>query len=246
MKSVLRYIGKKDIDLEKYEIHKSKIYVEPFGGSFNTGFKLIEQGYKGRLIYNDLDKNVYNFWIQVRDNVERLTNYIENLDYIINKLSSPVEKERIIFEWSIDPDDIKKAASEYIYRHYLTMNGLSFVRAVDPFIKLDLVLSSELLKRIEIYNREATNIIQAFDSTVTFMLVDPPYKMKEVDKYYRCNSSEFKHRELEKILRDSKSKWLLTYNNDDYIDLLYDKYNKEIVSRDMFGRQYKELYIKNF
>ena len=48
MHSVLNYIGKKDIDLSKYNIDNYKVYCEPFSGSFNTGFELMETGFKGK------------------------------------------------------------------------------------------------------------------------------------------------------------------------------------------------------
>lgn len=246
MKSVLRYIGQKDIDITKYNINESKIYVEPFGGSFNTGFNLIDQGYKGRLIYNDLDNNVYNFWVQVRDSVEQLSKYIETLEYIVNKLKSKIERERAIMDWLNDSDCVKRAAAEYIYRYYLTMNGLSFARVIDSFFKLDLILASELLSKIELYNTDARDIIKEFDSSVTFMLIDPPYKVKGVNSYYRCNSSKFNHQDLYEKIKSLKSKWLLTYNKDECIKELYKLYDIEEVNRIIMGKQYKEYYIKNY
>lgn len=69
MESVLRYIGKKNIDINAYNITKFNNYVEAFGGSFNTGFNVMEQNTNIKAVYNDLDKNLVNFWIQLRDNV---------------------------------------------------------------------------------------------------------------------------------------------------------------------------------
>ena len=63
--SVLDYKGKKKINLYD-EVKSSKIYVEPFGGSFNAGFNLLASGYTGKVIYNDLDKELVDFWNRVK------------------------------------------------------------------------------------------------------------------------------------------------------------------------------------
>ena len=62
MYSVLNYIGKKEVNLlEDMMVLDMKVYCEPFSGSYNTGFKLIDTGYKAKYILNDLDENVYNY-----------------------------------------------------------------------------------------------------------------------------------------------------------------------------------------
>lgn len=69
--SILDYTGKKKISLLD-EVDGHKRYIEPFGGSFNAGLNLIQDGYNGDIILNDLDKEVYDFWTRVKNGVEIL------------------------------------------------------------------------------------------------------------------------------------------------------------------------------
>lgn len=69
--SILDYTGKKRISLLD-EVEGHKRYIEPFGGSFNAGLNLIQDGYKGDIILNDLNKEVYDFWTRVKNCVEIL------------------------------------------------------------------------------------------------------------------------------------------------------------------------------
>ena len=56
MYSVLNYIGKKEVELlEDMEVLNIETYCEPFSGSFNTGFKLIDKGYNTKYILKYLN-----------------------------------------------------------------------------------------------------------------------------------------------------------------------------------------------
>lgn len=247
MKSILRYIGMKDINLNNYDINSYKTYCEPFGGSFNTGFRLIEKEYKGKLIYNDLDKEVVNFWECIKENGEKVYNRFVSLNTILKQYFTDEERNRTLQIWSKSEDKFKRAAAEYIYREHITAEDLKWHFKEESTELLDMYLTSEMLNEhnVKINNLDYKDIIQKVNTEDTFIMVDPPYKNCKYNKVYRCNSSKFQHEELAEILKDFKGKWLLTYNDNEYIRNLYKEYQIKEVKNQMLGNDYIELHITN-
>lgn len=236
MQSVLRYIGGKKINLENYNIDNYDVYIEPFGGGFSTGLELIKQGYKGEVIYNDLDEKVVNFWYSLRDHRDELLAEITKLRALelyclIDKIEKPTGTE------------IERAAIEFVTREMLTMKGMNYKYQYDDYKFNVLREASGLLQDIRIYNKSYEDIFLDYDHKSVFMLIDPPYTCEGVDKYYRCNSSKFNHDLLHERIEALKCQWLLTYNNDEYIRSLYEGHQIEVKSRNMYNKVYKELYI---
>lgn len=236
MQSVLRYIGAKKINLDNYNIDKYDVYIEPFGGGFSTGLELIRQGYKGEVIYNDLDEKVVNFWYSLRDHRDELLAEITKLralelDYIMDKIKKPAGTE------------IERAAIEFMTKEMLTMKGMSYKYQYEDYKFNVLREASDLLQDVRIYNKGYEEIFIDYDHKSVFMLIDPPYTCEGVDKYYRCNSSRFNHDLLHEKIETLNCQWLLTYNDDEHIRSLYERHQIEVKSRNMYNRVYKELYI---
>lgn len=243
MKTVLKYIGMKDINLETYGLKSShKIYCEPFSGSFNTGLKLHEQGHINRLIYNDIDERVVNFWIQLRDNEDELLNNIENTYNKIEGMTDK-EKEETLQKLSNSINSIDRATSEFIYREYLNMSGNNWQKRRPNIDKFDFYLCSEAFKDIDINNEDYSLILQRYDSEDTFFLIDPPYDISRVNTYYRGDYRRFNHDKLAECIKQLKGDWLLTYNDNQHIRELYKDCNIQEVHREIYGRTYVELYI---
>lgn len=236
MQSVLRYIGAKKINLENYNIDSYGVYIEPFGGGFSTGLELIRHGYKGEVIYNDLDEKVANFWYSLRDHRDELLAEIAKLrtlelDYLMDKIEKPAGTE------------IERAAIEFMTKEMLTMKGMSYKYQYEDYKFNVLREASDLLQDVRIYNKGYEEIFLDYDHKSVFMLIDPPYTCEGVDKYYRCNSSKFNHDLLHEKIETLNCQWLLTYNDDKYIRSLYERHQIEVKSRNMYNRVYKELYI---
>lgn len=248
MKSLLNVVGRKtDLDIKEYidKIDKEiKIYCEPFAGGFSAGLTLIEQGFTGKVILNDKDFEVYNFFKCLQEDWERLFNECEAL---LVSMANEVYTDDMLHKiktYKVSEDKYKRAASEYVYRKSLSMKGLSINFNKFKDTEIDFFLQSETLKQVEITNLDYKEVIDKYDSENTFMLIDPPYHISNVDGYYRCNSELFYHRELSEKIKVFKSKFLLTYNDDEYIKMLYEDYNKNYKHR-FIGRAYFELYIDN-
>ena len=241
MKSPLHYIGSKSIDFDKYKIKQSKIYCEPFGGGFNTGFNLAQQGYTGRIIYNDLDYQVFNFWVQLQINSLALLNEIDRLE--------KADFKQLILEDRHSKSEIEQAAIEYLHRKHIRIGGLAKKVNKSTFEPLDLIIASEYIKNIEFNSISVFNFIKenpALNNENTFILFDPPYIVNNVNNYYRCNSSQFSHKDLYSLIKDLKCRWLLTYNDNISIQCMYKEFNIEKISRNVCGKKYTELFITNF
>jgi site-specific DNA-adenine methylase len=96
---------------------------------------------------------------------------------------------------------------------------------------------------IRFFNEDYKNIITQFDSKDTFFFVDPPYYQKF---YYKYNfETDEKHIELANILKNIKGRFLLSYQDRDFITSLYKDFNiykyrgKNINSK-------PEIAIKNY
>lgn len=244
MGTIIKCIGSKNINLDKYNISNYNTYVEPFGGSFRTGFKLIESGFDGTIVYNDKDDKLVNFFeILQRYPGKLYDEYISLIDEL-KSYEFDVDKENILgyYRKSSEIQDIKRAAAEYIYKESLTLNGLRFKLDKKGMLKYDFEVYSEMLKKIVILNLDYYNVMQVYDSKSTFMLIDPPYLVNNVSKYYEIVADEFIHNDLAKLIHNLEGSWLLTYNDCEYIRNLYKDYNIEAIQSN-FNSKYRELFI---
>ena len=109
------------------------------------------------------------------------------------------------------------------------------------------------LGRVLIENKSFEEIIQKQDGKGTLFYLDPPYHGTERLYDIEGGFGEVEHRKLADILRNTKGKWILSYNDDPFIRELYNGFRiEEISRRNNLGAAaggngiYKELIIKNF
>lgn len=82
--------------------------------------------------------------------------------------------------------------------------------------------------------------------------LDPPYHGTE--KYYQTGFDDADHIRLRDCLKEIKGKFILSYNNDDFVRELYQGLNLSEVCRrnslleryDDKDKEYKELIIMNY
>ena len=236
MRSIIKYIGIKNINLKDYDIDSYKTYCEPFGGSFNTGMRLLNQGFNGKVVYNDLDSLIVDFWTAVKTNSNKL---YDELEKIINCDIDEIK------QLLISDNLYTRAAAQYIYCEYTTLNGLKKRKIDLQESNIDLYLGNIMLNRVtsEIYNKDYKHIMRLYNDESTFMFIDPPYICNSKEKYYR--KTDIIHEELCDILKVSKFKWLLTYGFNEYILKMYKDFNIREKRRTVCAREYTELYITN-
>lgn len=229
--SPLRYPNEKtreckildDILNEHFIINNYDTIMSPFVGG--ASFELFLQNkYSKKLIVNDKFKPLYNFWINCKNNKNKLCNILtKNLG--INKATFLNLRNVIIDD--VDPFE------QSIY--YFIINRCSFsgtalssnfsleantkrfnIESIEKIYNLE-------LDNFEIYNLDFEDFIKEQYKENMFIFLDPPYYLEKKSKLYGNNGDLhefFDHKKLYQTIKDKKN-WLMTYNNCTFIKDLY-------------------------
>lgn len=108
------------------------------------------------------------------------------------------------------------------------------------------------LSKVIIENKDFQDLIKVYDKPDALLYIDPPYYGTE--KYYQAVFTNDDHLRLNKVLKSIKGKFILSYNDCNFIRELYNDFVVEEVSRNhsLLGRytnkehKYKELIIRNY
>lgn len=106
----------------------------------------------------------------------------------------------------------------------------------------------ERLKDVIIENNDFEKLIKIYDRPTALFYADPPYYKTE--KYYDADFKQADHLRLKQTLSTIQGKFILSYNDCDFIRDLYQDYTIEAISRNNSltntDRQYAELIIRNY
>lgn len=112
----------------------------------------------------------------------------------------------------------------------------------------------ERLKSVIVENRDFEDLIKTYDRESALFYVDPPYVASE--RYYNRNYTKFNkddHIRLNAVLKGIKGRFILSYNDCDFIRNLYKDYNIKCVSRQNLLPatpdncvEFKEVIITNY
>ena len=99
---------------------------------------------------------------------------------------------------------------------------------------------------VEIEHKDFEELIRQYDRPDALFYCDPPYHTTE--KHYSEKFSEADHYRLNGVLMTLKGRFILSYNDDDFVRELYKDFNIQGVSRpnNLSSGQFKELIIKNY
>ncbi len=97
---------------------------------------------------------------------------------------------------------------------------------------------------VVIEHKDFENLIKVYDRPNSFFYCDPPYHKTE--KYYDAEFKTEDHERLKSVLGNIKGRFILSYNDDEYIRNLYKEFNIISVERpnNLSKGRYKELIIK--
>jgi DNA adenine methylase len=257
--SIISWVGGKRL-LRKHiipRIPKHDVYCEVFGGA---GWVLFGKSpdkkdwevnkKKYTEIYNDINGELINFWKYIKYHPEAFVTELE--DYLVSRglfndcksQERRTELERAV--WFYYLLDTSYGSSS---NHFCIPKGTNCL----PLKDIEKVKkASERLRNVFIENLDFEKLIAKYDSETAFFYLDPPYYKKE--KLYKRDGAEaFEgHDKLAEILKNIKGKFLLPYNDVDYIRELYNVPGitiEEIESTyTMSGKQTvaKELLIRNY
>lgn len=252
MDSFLSWIGGKKLlrnaIINKFPTNKSyNRYVEVFGGA---GWVLFAKDKHAKEeIYNDINSDLVNLFKCVKyhcSELQKELNFMINSRELFNCYLSQLNSKGLT--------DIQRAA-----RYYYLIK-LSYGATIDTYgavkkdvekIKYYIEKIQERLTSVVIENNPFEKIINRYDKEDALFYLDPPYHSTEF--FYNTGFDEDSHILLCKILKNLKGKFVLSYNDDEFIRNLYRKFtiieierNHNLTSRYNKNRRYKELIIKNF
>jgi DNA adenine methylase len=254
MKSFIGWIGGKS-HLKKFIIplipNDCDRYIEVCGGA---GWVLFgKEKIKGQMeVFNDIDCDLINLYKQIKNNCDALQKEIDWLQS--RKLFNTYRYE---IENGVELSDLQRAARYlYLIKCSFGSNRNSFATAPKSIYNIidELPAYKERLRNVIIENRDFENLIKTYDRPSALFYVDPPYVNSE--KYYNKKYSHFTmndHKRLNSILKAIKGRFILSYNDCDFVRNAYKDFNIQYVSRDNLlpakasdRNEYKEVIITNF
>ncbi len=233
MRQVLKYPGSKwKIAGELSRLlppHHS--YVEPF---FGSGALLFNKKPSDIETINDLDHDVINLFLCIQEEPEKLAKLVMTTPYSREMYDSAFEFEDFITE--IKGEEPYRKALVFLMKCWQghgykvgwknDVHGREKSYALWNWYRLPewIIEIAERLRKVQIENRPALEVIKRFDYSDVFQYWDPPYLLgTRTGKQYKHEMSDVDHEELLKIALKCKAKIMIS----GYESELYNNYLKE-------------------
>lgn len=219
-------------------------YIEVFGGA---GWVLFYKDKHAKLeVYNDADGELVNLMRCIKYHAGELQRELDgycNSREFFEDISAQINVRGLT--------DIQRAA-RYFLRMKLSFGaeggsyGCNSRNIINAVACLTDVQSRLLSSSVVIEHKDFENLIKVYDRPKALFYCDPPYHSTE--KYYDVQFTEADHIRLHDTLTAIKGKFLLSYNDDDYIRELYNGFKIDAVERqnNIVGGRFKELIITNY
>ncbi|MBD9359441.1 DNA adenine methylase [Methylomonas sp. EbB] len=222
--------------MKTYNLQKKEI-VEPYAGSAIVSLSLVanEVVSKATLIER-APSLIYSFWKAVFNHTDALVSKIEGVS--VNIDSWHYFRELLKHDQP-DEDRVVELALACIFLNRTNFSGVlhsgpiggrsqSSQYKIDcRFIKKDIVSRikniAQLKERIFITFGDALSFLNKFNAKNTkecFYYIDPPY-FKQGSQLYRFHYKTVDHKRLADVLNEADFPWLLSYDKDEFIELLY-------------------------
>lgn len=245
MKSFIAWVGGKMLlakkIIEQFPDEKEvDRYVEVFGGG---GSVLFAKNPHKLEVYNDANSELVNLFRCMKYHRQELEREVSG--YFNSREVFYEVKERL--ENGTGFTDIQRAGMFFIKTKIsYGADGRTFGcnkknLSSDRFEEI-----SERLKNVVVENKDFENLIKVYDRPKALFYCDPPYHTTE--GFYDVKFTEEDHFRLKNALDNIKGKFILSYNDDEFIKELYKDYTIiEVERQNNLGKgSYKELIIKNF
>lgn len=215
-------------------------YIEVFGGGASVLFA--SDKHAPMEIYNDANGQLVNLFRCLKYHREELQKEIR---YYLNSREMFADcRSRLE---SSGTTDIQRAAMYYV------CIKISFGADTDSFgcapKSLDTTRFEDIEKRLDrvlIEHKDFEELIKQYDRPNALFYCDPPYHTTE--KHYSERFTEADHYRLNAVLKALKGRFILSYNDDDFVRELYKEFDIKAVERqnNLSKGSFKEVIIKNF
>ena len=229
-------------------------YIEVFGGG---GWVLFHKNPGNDFeVYNDYNSLLVNIYRCVR---ERPVELMDELKYVLNSRED-FDRVRMLLADPANGTEVQRAAWFYqVIRQSYAAALTSFgsqpqdMRATFPLIEQ----AHRRLASVVVENQDFERLIRHYDRPVSLFYCDPPYHDTE-DYYQNIGEKGFTeedHVRLRDTLLRIEGKFLLSYNDDEFVRALYDRPGLCIVETTRLNTikqrydpnsQFPELIISNY
>ena len=210
---ILRRMGNKSQIADKIQKYfpRHRLYAEPFFGAGGMYFNKPKARYN---IMNDLDADVFNFWLMVSTRKDELEEEIKNM---------PVHSALLEYWKKNKETDPLRQALRFIFISNCTFMGagasITFgTENPKQIIKDRLNQTFEAIKDVQFSNcdfRKFFDILRERNSDDTFIYCDPPYL--GTDDNYSHSFTEQDSRDLFDLLTASGCKWAMSEFDNEFI-----------------------------
>jgi DNA adenine methylase len=251
MNSFIGWIGgKKLLRKEIVSRFPEKIdrYIEVFGGAAWVLFQ--KEKHAELEIYNDYNSDLVNLYRCIKYHCQELQ---RELSFMLN--SREIFEDFKVQYNTQGMTDIQRAARFFM----LIKTSYGSDARTYGCVKKDTSVTIEYLKRIQerlskvvVENKDFENLIEVYDRPTALFYLDPPYFGTE--KYYQAQFTQNDHERLYNVLKNIKGKFILSYNNCDYIWERYENFHIESIERNNSlvaryakkDKRYGEVIIRNY
>lgn len=205
-----------------------KEFREPFVGGGSV-FIYLRQEFSDRQFWiNDLYTELYEFWDAAGQDIDKMLGQIWTWR---RKYKDGRELHRFLVDNMKEFPKIKKAAAFFILNR-ITFSGTSesggysktaFEKRFteSSIARVEAILP--IMENVKVTNLDFQKVIEAPGESV-FLYLDPPYYSATKSALYGKNGNMhkgFDHERLAKTLQKSPHRWLITYDDSEYIRDLY-------------------------
>jgi DNA adenine methylase len=213
---------------------------EVFFGGGSLMFHNLQLNFNKKYAASDLNYELFSFWSQLKDNSNELILLIQNI-YDVFKLNQTdtYKKGKELFKLLVDRRDSNTTELQRAVDFFI-LNRITFSGVVDSggfshasfnsrFTQSSIKRLKDivpLLSFIDFYCEDYSYLLRKPGRNV-FVFLDPPYFSATKSKLYGRKGilhTNFNHINLHKELSQTKHKWLITYDNSEYIRDLYKEY----------------------
>ena len=257
LKTPLRYPGGKSRAIKTLSPSMPQSFTEfrePFLGGGSVALHVTQTKPNAKVWVNDAYYNLYNFWVQLRDDGPRLHQELTNIKKPIEYISKPLRKNKV------DKSQWDKSILDNIDKHRAMFNkAKEEIDSVDDFTKAvyfyilnkcsfsglgesssfseqaseqnfsmtgidKLPAYSKLIKRWTITNFDYEFLLNRKGEDC-FIFLDPPYDIK--DDLYGKNGdmhSGFNHMKFYEDVVKCEHDWMITYNSNEVLRKRFSDY----------------------
>lgn len=232
-------------------------YAEPYAGGAGLALRLLFEEYVNHIYINDYDKAIYAFWSAVINRADEFCQWIAEVDISLENWRSYKDIHR-----SEAQNDLFELAKATLFLNRTNISGIIKGGVIGGseqkgkykinarFRKDDLIQKIQKIKkfknRISLSNLDGLAFIKKLDrrKEEIFIYLDPPYYNKAKDLYMNFYS-ESDHQKLSSYVNKMKKRWMVSYDNHDFILNLYAQNNKVsyLLSQNTSNRLGSEILV---